>query len=70
MTVCTYDNPTNMTRECWRDGKLICAYNWQLLRPFTEQDVPAKYFFLGANVGPWNSGQLIGDEAALPPNPK
>ena len=26
MSVCTYDNPATMRRECWENGKLVCAY--------------------------------------------
>lgn len=65
MKVCTYDNPATMSRECWADGKLICSYSY-LLYMLPEWPVPGKFYFFGANVGPWNSGQLIGDSEALP----
>jgi len=61
--VCTYDNPTTMRRECWQDGKLIYWYSASLL--LSKGMIPPRYFFLGANIGPWKTGQLIGDRKAM-----
>lgn len=66
MSVCTYDNPSNWNRECWRDGRLICSYSARLLLPFAKDPIPGKFFFFGASVGPWEEGKLWGDAAALP----
>lgn len=68
MAVCTYDNPKTWVRECWRDGRLICAYSYALLQPFAREPIPGKHFFFGANVGPWQEGHLWGDAAAMPAN--
>lgn len=69
MAVCTYDNPKTMARECWRDGKLVCKYNATLLLrkllPWETQPVPPRYFFFGANIGDWKTGQLVGDASAM-----
>ena len=64
MAVCTYDNPATMARECWQDGKLICHYKASLL--YLREPIPSEYFFFGANVGPWQEGQLVGDPDAIP----
>ena len=74
MSVCTYDNPQTMQRECWADGRLLCAYDAGILEPVAKHLIPSQLFFFGANVGPWETGQLIGDPSALPtimpePNP-
>lgn len=64
MSVCTYDNPATMQRECWQDGRLLCAYSaefWALKR----WRIPAHIFFFGANVGDWKTGQLFGDIDAM-----
>lgn len=65
MAVCTYDNPSTMARECWKDGNLICHYSFELLHEFAKQPIPADKFFFGANIGPWKLGQLVGDSGAL-----
>jgi len=69
MTTCVYDNPDTMARECYRDGQLVCHYTAALLlrklSPWENQPVPGKYFFFGANIGPWKAGQLVGDRAAM-----
>ena len=64
MSVCTYDNPATMARECWQDGELLCSYIYQLfyMRDFP---VPRGFFFFGANIGPWIPGQLVGDKSAM-----
>lgn len=64
MSVCIYDNPCTMRRECWQDGKLLVSYDFALfyMDPFP---IPPERFFFGANIGPWHEGQLIGDAAAL-----
>jgi len=58
--VCTYDSPATMSRECWQEGKLIRKYDMEILG-----DVPAEYFFFGANIGPWITGQLVGNPKAM-----
>jgi hypothetical protein len=60
MNIATYDNPATMQRECWQDGKLLCAYSYRVIG-----DVPAEYYFFGANIGDWKTGQLVGDKLAL-----
>lgn len=58
--VCTYDSP-RMRRECWENGKLIYAIDCSLLY--------AKGFsgpiFFGANIGEWETGQIVGDPEAM-----
>ena len=66
MSVCTYDNPQTMQRECWTDGRLLCAYDINVLERTAKHLIPSQLFFFGANVGPWKTGQLIGDPSALP----
>lgn len=63
MSVCVFDNPATMRRECWQSGRLIADYSFHLffIEPFP---VPAERFFFGANVGPWSAGRLTGDAAA------
>lgn len=65
MAVCTYDNPATMSRECWQDGKLLCAYSAFILPPFTKQQIPPEHFFFGANVGPWETGRMVGNFEAI-----
>lgn len=60
MSVCTYDNPNTIARECWENGKIICSYSMYLLASKTK----IKFFF-GANTGPWKTGQIIGDSDAM-----
>jgi len=66
MKICTYDNPATMSRECWQDGKLLCAYKMQLF--FAKGDIPSRLFFFGANIGPWVAGQMTGDGRAMSQN--
>lgn len=65
MSVCTYDNPATMARECWQNGKIICHYKATLLQPYAKEPIPAEYFFFGANIGPWKEGQIVGNNAAI-----
>lgn len=66
MSVCVFDNPATMARECWQDKKLVFSCSYLTLESFTKKAIPAKYFFYGANIGPWKEGQLIGDNEAKP----
>lgn len=68
MSVCTYDNPATMARECWQNGEMLCHYAFQLLPPFAKEPIPAEHFFFGANIGPWKLGQMVGDAAAMSSN--
>jgi hypothetical protein len=61
--VCTYDNPSTMARECWQGGKLLCHYSASLF--LMRKKIPAEHFFFGANIGPWKTGQLVGDSDAM-----
>ena len=61
---CVYDNPVTMSRECWSDGNLVARYHFVLLEPFAKQKIPEYRFFFGANIGPWNAGQIVGDKSA------
>lgn len=63
--VATYDNPATQCRECWADGRLVASYQMPLLVAQGRWPPPPKRFFLGANVGPWKEGQIVGDEAAI-----
>lgn len=65
MSVCVYDNPATMCRECWQDGRLIYSYSYHILPPFAKVSIPANYFFFGANVGAWEDGRLVGDVGAM-----
>jgi len=50
-----------MRRECWQNRKLIYAIDCSLLY--------AKGFsgpiFFGANIGEWETGQIVGDPEAM-----
>lgn len=61
---CVYDNPATCCREGWIDGKLVFSYPMNLILS-KAWPPPAERFHLGANVGDWNSGQIIGDELAI-----
>jgi len=65
LAICTYDNPSTMARECWQDGLLFCHYKAELLPPFAKDAIPAKYFFIGANIGEWKTGRIVGDSSAI-----
>ena len=62
ISVCTFDNPVRMARECWINGKIVAAYSFELI---IANDIPAEYYFFGANVGLWNGGKIWGDIDAL-----
>jgi len=64
MNVCTYDNPDTMCRECWQDGQLLVHYSAELLM-MGPNAIRSEYYFFGANVGPWKTGQMIGDIEAM-----
>ena len=63
MATCVYDNPVTMQRECWRDGNLRYAYSCEAIMGVTK--ISGEYFFFGANIGPWVTGQIVGDPKAL-----
>lgn len=69
MKTCTYDNPATLSRECWKDGRLVCRYTRELLIDLSTRTIPGFSMFFGANVGPWKSGQMIGDPGALGEEP-
>lgn len=62
ISVCVYDNPATMSRECWESGVLRCSYSAAFLHTEGTQNV--KIFF-GANVGEWQPGRIVGDAAAI-----
>lgn len=61
---CVYDNPATCCREGYIDGRLVFSYKMTLMLS-KAWPPPAEKFHLGANVGDWNSGQIIGDELAM-----
>lgn len=65
MAVCTYDNEKNFYRECWQDGKLLYAYSNSILPCCSKNPIPPEYFFFGANIGKWVTGQIVGDAEAM-----
>mgnify|MGYP000436034647 CR=1 FL=1 len=67
MRTCVYDNPATMQRECWQDGHLLHVYSFLVLEPYAKKSIPSEHFFFGANVGPWDESQLIGDANARSP---
>lgn len=64
MPVCTYDNPMTMMRECWQGGKLQAAYSAELYA-LKKWPIPAHLYHMGANIGDWKTGQIVGDKAAI-----
>jgi hypothetical protein len=62
--VCTYDNPNTMMRECWCNGKLEVAYAAELYF-LKEWPIPPHLYFMGANIGDWKTGQIVGDKRAI-----
>ena len=66
--VCAYDNPATMARECWHNGVRMCSYRYDVLAPFAKEPIPGNSFFFGANIGPWKSGQIVGDKMAIDPS--
>lgn len=65
LAVCVYDNPATMQREAWQDGELLYAYSMQLLTLMEGGQAPWVKIFFGANVGPWRSGQIVGESRAI-----
>lgn len=71
---CVYDNPKSMMRECWQDGRLLCAYSYLFFFPSAVRNmmnVPPKssvVFFFGCDQIPWSVGRISGDKEALPSN--
>ena len=63
MASCTYDNPDTFSRECWQDGRLLCSYSAKILQ--SKGFEGSAQFFFGANIGPWRTGQMIGDRDAV-----
>lgn len=61
--VCTFDNPATMRRECWRDGELVVAYSAEIIEG--KEPIPPEHLFFGANIGPWKTGQLVGEPMAM-----
>jgi len=60
---CVFDNPASMARECWQDGKLLAFITSALMA--TKGFNGGKDIFFGLNVGPWKTGQLLGDADAM-----
>jgi hypothetical protein len=54
-------------RECWQDGKMICAYSFEILH--AKPPIPAHAFFFGANVGPVQEGRVWGNPKAMEVKP-
>jgi hypothetical protein len=59
--VCVYDSP-DMRRECWENGKMIYAIQAFVL---CQKGGPGFPIFFGANIGPWKTGQIVGDPKAM-----
>lgn len=67
MTICVYDNPATMQRECWQDGRLQASYSHELFS-LPKWPVPANQTHMGVNhLGDWKTGQMTGDPAAMKP---
>jgi hypothetical protein len=64
MKTATYDNPRTWHREGWRDGKLVFSYSARLIMS-KDWPPPARLLHMGANVGDWKEGQLLGDAEAV-----
>lgn len=62
MSACTFDNPATMQRECWQNKELVCAYSAVFLSQVQRTYYP---IFFGANIGPWKTGQIVGDVEAI-----
>jgi hypothetical protein len=59
--VCVYDSPAGR-RECWENGTLIYAISALLL---VRKGGPGFPIFFGANIGPFETGQIVGDPKAM-----
>lgn len=55
---CVYDNPNNLRREWWIDGKMEAFVVKEMLARYPEQFV--------RGYGPWKDGQIKGSPEALP----
>lgn len=64
-SACTFDNPATMNREVWFNGKLEASYNMLELEAQGYWPPPPKMFHMGANIGPWKTGQIVGDPDAM-----
>lgn len=53
-----------MQRECWQNKRLLYAYSSELFL-LPGQGIPPEHLFFGANIGEWDTGQMIGDEDAI-----
>lgn len=69
MSLCVYDNPKTMQRECWKNEQLLFAYACEFFVEgagvFETPHMPADKVFFGSNIGPWKSGLIVGDPKAL-----
>lgn len=66
MSACTYDNPATMSRECWQDGRLMAAYTLDAMMG-GDWPPPARRCHMGANIGEWKAGRIVGDADAIGP---
>lgn len=64
MKTAVYDNPNTMRREGWQDGVLVFSYSFELMMS-KSWPPPAMYFHMGANIGEWICGQILGDADAI-----
>jgi hypothetical protein len=64
MKTAVYDNPHTCCREGWRDGKLVFSYSLNLMMS-THWPPPARLLHMGANVGKWEEGRVLGDADAI-----
>lgn len=51
-----------MRRECWENGKIVYSIDAFALVQKGGTGFP---IFFGANVGPWKTGQIIGNPKAM-----
>ena len=61
LRTCVYDSPKGR-RECWENGTLIYAIDALLL---VRKGGPGFPIFFGANIGPFETGQIVGDPKAM-----
>ena len=68
MPICVYDNPTNMRREAWQDGKIIADISMRLMYQKGFNGFRQMFFVL--NVGKeFIAGKTYGDSQAIKDNP-
>jgi len=63
-----FDNPATGFRQCWSGGRLVFQIDSFFLAEIYGGDAPRdllRRFFFGADIGPWKSGQKVGDPDAL-----